>query len=110
MILRETILLRGKKITKVKLVKLDPVTLSWHNVQLAGPDKHSEFLYKITPDGKNGSRLTFIAHLVVYWKRGLTERRISTIAKEEKRYDSEAWKLLAKAMEEDHLHRKRARL
>jgi hypothetical protein len=106
-ILRETIFHNGKKIAKVKLVKLDPITLSWHNVQLSGPNKYSEFLYKISSEGKDKSRLTFIAHLVVYGKRGRNQQRIRAIAKEENRYDSEAWRLLAKAMEDD-LHRESA--
>jgi hypothetical protein len=97
-ILREVVHQNGRKIKKVKLVKLDPATLSWYNIQLSGPNKHSAFLYRITPEGKNRSRLQFTGLLVVYCRGGLTNRKLSEIARRERRYDATAWKHLAKAL------------
>ncbi len=98
-ILREVVHQNGKKIKKVKLVKLDHARLSWYNIQLSGPNKHSAFLYRISPEGRNQSRLNFTGLLVVYSKTRLSNRKLRQIARKEKRYDSNAWKHLAKAIQ-----------
>jgi hypothetical protein len=97
-ILREVVHQDGKKIKKIKLVKLDPANLSWYNIQLSGPNKHSAFIYRITPQGKNRSRLNFTGLLVVYNQARLTNHQLRKIARTERRYDSNAWKHLAKAL------------
>jgi len=97
-ILREVVHRNGKKIQKVKLVKLDPANLSWYNIQLSGPNKHSAFLYQTAPEGKNRCRLNFTGLLVVYSQTRLTNRKLGEIARNERRYDSNAWKLLANAL------------
>ncbi len=100
-ILTEEISSGRKKIRKTKLVKLDPAELSWYNVHIAGPNRHSTFLYKIRPDGKTRSRLTFTGLFVVYDKPPPTARKLRQIAYREKRYDANAWKQLARAMTAD---------
>jgi hypothetical protein len=101
-ILRETVRQNRKQIKKIKLVKLNPARLSWYNIQIAGPNKHSAFLYEIVSEGKASSRLNFTGLLVVYSKGRLAPQRIRRIASRERRYDSSAWKLLAKAMMKDY--------
>lgn len=100
-ILKETVEQDGKKIKKIKLVRLNPSALSWYNVQISGPNKHSVFLYEIVPEGIGKSRLDFTGLLVVYSRAKLTSRRIRQIADRERRYDSDAWKHLAKAIAKD---------
>jgi len=97
-ILREVIDRGGKKVKKIKLIKLHPATLSWHNVQISGPNKYSEFLYQIDPINRRASKLNFTGIMVIYSKLKLTRRAIRKIASTEKRSDSTAWKLLAKVM------------
>lgn len=97
-ILEEEIMQEKKKSRKIKLVRLNPRSLSWHNIQLRGPNKHSEFIYEISPEGRKRSRLTFTGLLVIYSKNPLNARKLKQIAGREKRYDSNAWKKLAKAM------------
>jgi hypothetical protein len=53
LILIEVIKSGRKRMKKVKLIKLNPAKLEWYNTQLAGPNRHSEFLYKIHPEGPN---------------------------------------------------------
>jgi hypothetical protein len=101
-ILKESILRGKKKITKVKLVRIHPRKLSWHNIHVQGPNKYSEFLYEIIPQGRNESRLTFTGLLVLYSEQQINPRRLSQIATSEKRYDAQAWRLLAKAMANDY--------
>jgi len=100
-ILREVVDQDGKRIRKVKLVKLDPANLSWYNIHLSGPSKHSAFTYRMTPEGKNRSKLTFTGLLVVYSKTQLNDRKLKQIARDERRYDSNAWKHLARALSAD---------
>ena len=101
-IFKETVKQNGKNIRKIKLVKLNPKSLSWYNIQISGPNKHSAFLYEIVPEGKHKSRLNFTGLLVVYSKVRLTPQRIRQIANRERRYDSIAWKLLARAMTKEY--------
>jgi hypothetical protein len=100
-ILEEEVIHGRRKNSKVKLVKLNPRTLSWHNIHLEGPNKHSEFIYEIVPEGKRKSKLTFTGLLVVYSKHHLSSQDLRRIADSEKRSDSKAWKRLAGAMKED---------
>ncbi len=97
-ILREVIYRNGKKIKKIKLIKLHHAALSWHNIQVAGPNKYSEFLYQIQPINRRASKLIFTGRLVIYCKVKLAQRAITKIAMNERRSDSTAWKLLAKVM------------
>ena len=101
MIFKETIVRNGKRIKKVKLIKLNPSALSWYNIQVSGPNKNSAFLYQIVPEAKNRSKLNFTGLLVVYGRARFASQRIKEIATNERRYDSNAWKLLAKAMVKD---------
>ncbi len=104
-ILKEDITHAGRKISKVKLVRLNPRALSWHNIHIRGPNKYSEFLYEINPEGKGRSRLTFTGLLVLYSKDRLSSQKLKQIANREKQYDVKAWKLLANAMAREY-HRK----
>jgi len=106
LILTEIVKIAGRKMRKLKLIKLNPSELEWYNVQLVGPNKHSEFLYKIHPEGRNASRLDFTGLLVVYSNRKVPRNRLRRIANIERGYDSKAWVRLAKAMENDLLPKK----
>ncbi|MFI5449368.1 MAG: hypothetical protein ACHQ03_06350 [Candidatus Bathyarchaeia archaeon] len=97
-ILREVVDRKGKKIKKIKLIKLPPAALSWHNLQISGPNKYSEFLYQIQPINRRASKLILTGRLVIYGNVKLAQRAITKIASNERRSDSPPWKLLAKAM------------
>ncbi len=108
-ILTETSVRNGKRIKKVKLVRLHPEKMSWYNIHTLGPNKNSAFLYQIVPEGKTRSRLTFTGLLVVYSKIPFRRERIKQIADREKRGDSNAWRLLARAMEKDIISSRKKR-
>jgi hypothetical protein len=84
-------------IEKQKLVQLYPDQLFWVNTHLTGPNRHSQFLYQISPDGKGGSYLDFTALHLEYESKEDTE----TLAARLCRADSDMWKLLAKAMTDE---------
>ncbi len=56
----------AETIEKQKLILLFPNKYKWTSTHLAGPNKHSQFLYQITPQGKGASVLTFTALHIEY--------------------------------------------
>ena len=47
------------QIEKQKLVKFYPDMLFWTSTHISGPAKHSQFIYQITAEADNISRLDF---------------------------------------------------
>jgi|WetSurMetagenome_2_1015567.scaffolds.fasta_scaffold75238_1 hypothetical protein len=87
-------------IEKQKLVLLYPKEYKWTSTHLTGPNKHSQFLYQITPQGKDASVLTFTALHLEYDEKEDAKLLAERLCKE----DAYAWKLLAAAMAEDKKH------
>ena len=85
-------------IEKQKLVQLYPDRLSWVSTHLTGPNKYSQFIYEISAEGNNASRLDFTALHLDYEKENLDSEAIKSLAGKLKKEDSALWKLLAKAM------------
>jgi hypothetical protein len=84
-------------IEKQKLVQLYPDIYTWTSTHLAGPNKHSQFLYQIAPQSKDACILTFKAHHLEYDK----EADAGFLAEKLCKDDSNTWKLLAKAIEKE---------
>jgi len=99
-ILTDIIHSNGKSTIKKKLIRLDAKRFFWSNTHLAGPNKHSQFLYQIIPM-KYKSRLEFTGLQVNYSKTNLSQKEINLIKREAEEEDSAIWKRLAKAMEKD---------
>jgi hypothetical protein len=93
-ILKDTFQTPQRTIEKQKLVHLYPDQLTWVSTHLTGPNKHSQFLYVITPQGKDACILNFTALHVEYDEKVDAELLAAKLCKE----DADAWKLLAKAM------------
>jgi len=91
----------GKKngVTKKKLVRLDPSTLSWTSTHIAGPIKYSQFLYRIVPDGKNSSHLEFTG--LQLENSEMNNKDTRALANKIRKEDSETWKLLAIELNKD---------
>lgn len=100
-VLDDTVYGGGRSITKRRLVRLDPARLSWTNTHLTGPNKYSQFHYKITPEGWKGSRLEFTGLQVEYGKTKVAPEKIESLASKYKEEDSEMWRHLARAMEKE---------
>ncbi len=84
-------------IEKQKLVLLYSDQYKWTSTHLTGPNKYSQFLYQITPQGKNASVLTFTALHLEYDEKADAKLLAEQLCKE----DAAAWELLATAMVED---------
>jgi hypothetical protein len=100
-ILHETTYSKGRAVRKTKLVRLDPAHLTWSNTHVAGPYRHSQFLYRILPAGRNSSKLDFTGLLLIRSRTKLTPKKLKQIADDERKQDSRSWKNLAKAMSRD---------
>jgi hypothetical protein len=87
-------------IEKQKLVQLYPDRLCWISTHLTGPNKYSQFIYEISAEGKNASRLDFTALHLEYEKK-LDSEGIKSLADKLKEQDSKAWNLLAEAMRKE---------
>jgi hypothetical protein len=86
------------KTEKQKLVQLYPSKLSWTSTHLTGPNKYSQFLYVISPKGKDTSVLDFTGLHLDYEEKTLDKAEAESLAHRLCKDDSNAWKFLAKAM------------
>lgn len=96
-ILKDTSITAAGTVEKQRLVQLYPAKLFWVSTHLTGPNKHSQFLYQISSDGKNGSFLDFSALNLQY--DGIKDAEV--LAARLFQEDSEAWQLLAKALSKE---------
>jgi hypothetical protein len=104
-ILIETTRKKNRQIRKTKLVRLNRPDRSWTNTHIDGPQIHSQFLYKIEPEGKTRSRLFFYGLLVCYSNKKLTRNQLRKIAREERLADSMVWHHLAAALRDERASR-----
>lgn len=100
-LLTDTYFTNKEPVTKTRLVRLNRPELSWTNTHISGPNRHSQFIYKIEPQGKNRSRLKFTGLMICYSRNVLTVEKLRKIARDERQTDSKAWHYLAAAMEKD---------
>jgi len=84
-------------VEKQKLIELYPDQLRWTSTHITGPNKYSQFLYGITPNGNNGSILEFIGLHIENDDQIDAKQFAKRLCKE----DADAWGLLAEAMEKE---------
>lgn len=86
---------------KTRLVRINPERHSFTNTHIGGPTLHSQFWYDFYSEKEGGSRLEFTGLLLYPSDRKLTKGEVARIAAEERKGDSDLWKVLARAMEAD---------
>ena len=101
LVLKEIFHSSSGNIEKQKLVHIYPDQFSWVSTHLTGPNKYSQFIYEISAKGNNASRLNFTAHHIEHKKETMSKTDIVLFADKLCKYDSNVWKLLAKAMENE---------
>ena len=99
-ILTDTFQTSSGWVEKQKLVQLYYNRLSWISTHLTGPNKYSQFIYEISAEGNNASRLHFTA-LHLEYGIGLDSEGVKLLAYKLRREDSAVWKRLAKAMADE---------
>jgi len=100
-ILTDTVDTDGRKVTKVKVVRLYPKLLMWTNTRISGPGKYSQFIYRIVSEGENASRLDYDGAQIEEAEKIPSASKIAAMSKKLTEEDSEAWVNLAAAMKED---------
>ena len=91
----------GRAVNKRKLVRTDPKRLTYYNVHLTGPNRHSLYFYQIVPDGDGESRLDFTGDEVSYPRKTPSKRQLEEMAEAEAAAGRRDWGNLAKAMESE---------
>jgi hypothetical protein len=97
-ILTDTFHTQSGDVEKQKLVQLYSDQMFWTSTHLTGPNQFSQFLYRISAEGDAASRLEFTANHLEYLKENSNKAGIKQLAEKLCKEDSDAWKLLAKAM------------
>ena len=93
---------QGESIVKQKLVCLYPDKLMWISTHVAGPVKHSQFVYEIKEETATTSSLEFTAlHLDYEITEGTDKEKAKTLTKKLRKEDSDLWKHLAKEMKKE---------
>ncbi len=90
-----------KAVRKTKLVRIDAKRMTYYNVHLTGPTKHSLYFYQIVPEGEGGSRLDYTAYEVYYPKKPPTKKELADAWAAESVAWQKDWGNLAKAMENE---------
>ena len=99
LVLTDTYFTGKGKVVRKKLVRRYPETHSWTNTRISTEGRFSQFLYRIIPEAE-GSRLEFTGSQVIPGKKP-TALKLAALARKYVKEDSQSWRKLARAMEED---------
>jgi hypothetical protein len=92
----------GRPLRIHRLVRIFPTELAWTNTHLDGPYRHSQYWYRIVPDGPRKSHLEFLGLRLERSPRRLSPAAIARKAEECRREDSGDWRTrLAPALARD---------
>jgi hypothetical protein len=85
-----------------RLVRLNPTELAWTNTHLSGPFRHSQYWYRIVPDGPRHCHLEFQGLRLETTPTAVSEEERAQRVKEHRGADSTLWRRqLAPALERD---------
>jgi hypothetical protein len=91
-----------------RLVRLNPSETAWTNTHLGGPFRHSQYWYRVVPDGSHRSHLEFRGLRLVTNPQPLSSIEISELTAIERNSDSDLWRRrIAPALKEDLARRSR---
>ncbi len=90
----------GRRVSKKKIIRLYPRRLSYTNTHLAGPNKYSQYVYEIVPEGARSSRLDFTGR-EVRSAGAMTKRQLTAHARLARSATAAIWRRLARAMARD---------
>ena len=93
---------KGRRIRKVKMVQIYPETRSWVSTHVVGPNRHSQFRYRIVPEGPNRSALVFEGRELRWKGPRLRAAANRQLAQRLCKADSSLWKRLAVELERDY--------
>jgi hypothetical protein len=91
----------GRRVTKVKLVRIDAERLSWTGTHLEGPTKYSQFVYQIHRTGPKSSQLEYTGLQIENSPRRPSPKALASRSRVLRAEDAAAWRRLARAMASD---------
>lgn len=101
-VLTDTTYPGGRRRKIRRLVRLDPSELAWTNTHLDGPFRHSQYWYRVVPDGPRTSHLEFHGLRLARTSRSLSSSEVARRTKREQRTDADYWRRrLAPALARD---------
>jgi len=102
LILTDTTHPGGRRLRIRRLVRIDPRSLAWTNTHLDGPFRHSQYWYRVVPDGPARSHLEFDGLRLVRSARPWSASERAREAERNRSSDARAWReRLAPALERD---------
>lgn len=85
-----------------RLVCLNPSDMAWTSTHLDGPFRHSQYWYRIVPDGSRRCHLEFYGARLLTSRTPLSPSAVARLAAEERRGDSGLWRRrMAPALKRD---------
>ena len=101
-VLIDTTYPEGRRRQIRQLVRLNPSELAWTNTHLDGPFRHSQYWYRVIPDGPRSSHLEFRGFRLVRTSRSLSSSEVARRTKQEQQKDADYWRRrLAPALARD---------
>ncbi len=104
LVLTDTTFPDGRRRTIRRLVHLDPTHRAWTNTHLTGPFRHSQYWYRVVPDGPRRSHLEFRGFRIVTTPRPLSAAEERDATRAERAGDRAHWReRLVPALRREHL-------
>jgi hypothetical protein len=102
LVMTDTTYPRGRLQRIRRLVRLDPDQMAWTNTHLDGPYRHSQYWYRILPDGSRDAHLEFRGLRLETTARPLSRSEVERRAEQCRRSDAGEWRRrLAPALARD---------
>jgi hypothetical protein len=93
LVLSDTTYPAGRRRRIHRLVRLNPSEMAWTNTHLDGPFRHSQYWYRIVPDGPRRCHLEFRGFRLITSPRPLSASHVARLANRERRSDSNLWRV-----------------
>ncbi len=92
----------GRRRVIQRLVRIDAAQRTWTNTHLTGPFRHSQYWYRVVPDGGKRSHLHFTGSRLLTVRRKLPASAVASLTRAERAEDATLWRrYLAPALERD---------
>ncbi len=107
LVLTDTTYPKGRPLRIRRLIRIDRASRSWTNTHIDGPFRHSQFWYRVVPDGARSSHLEFRGLQLLPSRRSLSKTEIAKAAEELRREDALLWRRhLAPALDREAAQRR----
>ena len=92
LVMTDTTYPAGRRQRIRRLVRIFPERRAWTNTHLDGPFRHSQFWYRIVPEGAGRCRLEFEGLKLETHRRPVSPRDVARLTAENRRSDAGAWR------------------